>query len=176
MVQKTLFSAMESVIIMMKEVELKEKTAELAKMEAAEGGADILDRVEELGQMVKLAKEANEMVLLLLLLVLFLAYIDLKTCMFFDKKYGVLVFCLQQAGEIYGEKAVLCTELKELQSHVLSLSDERNESVATLHEVISVVVLSSSIYHLFFFFFNVVIEFQWGTAHLIRKQRTSFLI
>lgn len=153
MVQKTLFSAMESVIIMMKEVELKEKTAELAKMEAAEGGADILDRVEELGQMVKLAKEANEMVLLLLLLVLFLAYIDLKTCMFFDKKYGVLVFCLQQAGEIYGEKAVLCTELKELQSHVLSLSDERNESVATLHEVISVVVLSSSIYHLFFFFF-----------------------
>ncbi|CAA2995941.1 uncharacterized protein LOC111369878 [Olea europaea subsp. europaea] len=132
---KTLFSAMESVIIMMKEVELKEKTAELAKMEAAEGGADILDRVEELGQMVKLAKEANEMVLLLLLLVLFLAYIDLKTCMFFDKKYGVLVFCLQQAGEIYGEKAVLCTELKELQSHVLSLSDERNESVATLHEM-----------------------------------------
>ncbi|CAA2995940.1 rab11 family-interacting 3 [Olea europaea subsp. europaea] len=99
--KKTLFSAMESVIIMMKEVELKEKTAELAKMEAAEGGADILDRVEELGQMVKLAKEANEM----------------------------------QAGEIYGEKAVLCTELKELQSHVLSLSDERNESVATLHEM-----------------------------------------
>ncbi|XP_022847351.1 uncharacterized protein LOC111369878 [Olea europaea var. sylvestris] len=99
--KKTLFSAMESVIIMMKEVELKERTAALAKMGAAEGGADILDRVEELGQMVKRAKEANEM----------------------------------QAGEIYGEKAVLCTELKELQSRVLSLSDERNESVASLHEM-----------------------------------------
>ncbi|CAI9778523.1 unnamed protein product [Fraxinus pennsylvanica] len=99
--KKTRFSTMESVVIMMKEVELKEKTAELAKMEAAEGGADILDRVEELRQMVQHAKEANEM----------------------------------QAGEIYGEKAILSTELKELQSRVLSLSDERNESVATLHEM-----------------------------------------
>ncbi|XP_022869024.1 uncharacterized protein LOC111388525 isoform X2 [Olea europaea var. sylvestris] len=99
--KKTLFSAMESVISMMKEVELKEKNAEQAKMEAAKGSADILDRIEELRQMVQRAKEAND----------------------------------EHAGEVYGEKAILSTELKELRSRVLSLSDERDKSLAILHEI-----------------------------------------
>lgn len=64
MVQKTLFSAMESVISLMREVELQEKAAELAKEEAASGGFDILVRVEDLKQMLQHAKEANNMVVL----------------------------------------------------------------------------------------------------------------
>ncbi|KAK6120091.1 hypothetical protein DH2020_046221 [Rehmannia glutinosa] len=39
------------------------------------------------------------------------------------------------AGEVYGEKAVLATELRELQSRVLSLSDERDKSLAVLDEM-----------------------------------------
>ncbi|CAA2989018.1 calponin homology domain-containing [Olea europaea subsp. europaea] len=50
----------QNVISMMKKVELKEKNAEQANMEAAKGGAVILDRVEELRQMVQRAKEAND--------------------------------------------------------------------------------------------------------------------
>lgn len=41
----------------------------------------------------------------------------------------------QRAGEVYGEKAILATELRELQSRVLSLSDERDKSLAVLDEV-----------------------------------------
>jgi hypothetical protein len=44
-------------------------------------------------------------------------------------------FSLQHAGEIYGEKAILATELKELQSRLSSLSDERDNSLAILDEV-----------------------------------------
>ena len=62
MVQKTLFSAMESVMNMIKEVELQERAAERAKQEAAMGGLDILVKVEELKQMLAHAKEANDMV------------------------------------------------------------------------------------------------------------------
>lgn len=64
MVQKTLFLAMESVISLMREVELQEKAAEQAKEEAARGGFDILIRVEDLKQMLQHAKEANNMVIL----------------------------------------------------------------------------------------------------------------
>ncbi|GFP97849.1 hypothetical protein PHJA_001929000 [Phtheirospermum japonicum] len=94
--KKTLFAAMESVIRLMKQVELKEQIVEQAKKEAALGGKNILDKVEELKRMLQHAKEANDM----------------------------------HAGEVYGEKAILGTELKELQSRVLSLSDERDKSLA----------------------------------------------
>lgn len=47
---------------MMRQVELQEKIAELAKEEAARAGMDILSKVEELKQMLKHAKEANDMV------------------------------------------------------------------------------------------------------------------
>lgn len=42
---------------------------------------------------------------------------------------------LQHAGEVYGEKAILATEVKELQSRLLSLADERDKSLAVLDEV-----------------------------------------
>ncbi|KAI3460863.1 hypothetical protein Pfo_017526 [Paulownia fortunei] len=84
--KKTLFSAMQSVISLMREVELKEQAAEQAKVDAAMGGTDILVKLEELKQMLQLAKESNGM----------------------------------HAGEVYGEKAILATELRELQSRVLS--------------------------------------------------------
>lgn len=44
---------------------------------------------------------------------------------------------LQHGGEVFGEKAVLATEVKELQSRLLSLSDERDKSLAMLDEVCS---------------------------------------
>lgn len=43
---------------------------------------------------------------------------------------------LQHAGEVYGERAILATEVRELQSRLLSLSDERDKSLATLEEVL----------------------------------------
>lgn len=39
------------------------------------------------------------------------------------------------AGEVYGEKAILATEVRELQSRLLSLSDERNKALAMLDEM-----------------------------------------
>ncbi|CAI9774352.1 unnamed protein product [Fraxinus pennsylvanica] len=99
--KKTMFSVMESVISLMKEVELKEKDAEQAKEAAAKGGFDILSRAEDLKKMLQHAKEANDM----------------------------------HAGEVYGEKAILATELRELQSRVISLSDERDKSLAILDEI-----------------------------------------
>ncbi|KAL2556813.1 uncharacterized protein Fot_01552 [Forsythia ovata] len=99
--KKTLFSVMESVISLMKEVELKEKDAEQAEEEAAKGGFDILNRAEDLQKLLQHAKEANDM----------------------------------HAGEVYGEKAILATELRELQSRVFSLSDERDKSLAILDEM-----------------------------------------
>ncbi|KAL0418764.1 UNVERIFIED_CONTAM: hypothetical protein Sradi_1289900 [Sesamum radiatum] len=96
--KKTLFSAMQSVIKLMREVELREEAAEQAKVEAAAGGADILAEVEDLKQMV-------------------------------------FLFSTQHAGEVYGEKAILATELRELQSRVLCLTDERDKSLAVLLEM-----------------------------------------
>ncbi|KAF3436327.1 hypothetical protein FNV43_RR23419 [Rhamnella rubrinervis] len=99
--KRTLFIAMESVINMIREVELQEKAAEHAKEEAAKGGLDILIKVDELKQMLAHAKEANDM----------------------------------HAGEVYGEKAILATEARELQARLLNLSDERDTALATLEEM-----------------------------------------
>ncbi|XP_022771078.1 uncharacterized protein LOC111314213 [Durio zibethinus] len=99
--KKTLFQAMQSMMNLMREVELKEEAAEQAKEEAARGGLDILLRVEELKRTLPYAKEANDM----------------------------------HAGEVYGEKAILATEVRELQSRLLSLSEERDKSLAILDEM-----------------------------------------
>ncbi|XP_073283779.1 uncharacterized protein [Primulina huaijiensis] len=99
--KKTLFSAIESVINLMREVELKEQAAEEANEEAAKGGIDVLDKVEELKLILKHAKDANDM----------------------------------HAGEVYGERSILATELRELQSRVLYLSDERDKSLEVLNEM-----------------------------------------
>lgn len=62
MMQETLFLSLESLINLMKEVEIEEKAAEQAKMEAALGGSEILINVEELKKMLMHAKDANDMV------------------------------------------------------------------------------------------------------------------
>ncbi|XVF72453.1 hypothetical protein PTKIN_Ptkin12aG0122600 [Pterospermum kingtungense] len=99
--KKTLFQAMQSIMNLMRQVELKEEAAEQAKGEAARGGLDILLKVEELKQMLPHAKEANDML----------------------------------AGDIYGEKAVLATEVRELQSRLFILSEERDKSLSILDEM-----------------------------------------
>ncbi|KAJ7977438.1 Ubiquitin system component Cue [Quillaja saponaria] len=99
--KKILFSSMESLINLMRKVELQEKAADQAKMEAAQGGSSILIRVKDLKQLLEHAKEANNM----------------------------------HAGEVYGEKATLATEMNELQTLLLSLSDERDKSLAVLDEM-----------------------------------------
>ncbi|XP_008776441.1 uncharacterized protein LOC103696548 [Phoenix dactylifera] len=38
-------------------------------------------------------------------------------------------------GEVYGEKAILATEARELQSRLLNLSDERNKSLSVIEEI-----------------------------------------
>ncbi|XP_057964037.1 uncharacterized protein LOC131155125 [Malania oleifera] len=59
--KKILFSAMELVINLMREVEHQEKAAEQAKEEASRGGIDILAKVEEMKQMLRHANVANDM-------------------------------------------------------------------------------------------------------------------
>ncbi|KAJ8426631.1 hypothetical protein Cgig2_020567 [Carnegiea gigantea] len=99
--QDSLFSAMESVIGLMKEVEFQEKAAQVAKQDATRGGLKILEKVEELKKMLDHAKEANDM----------------------------------HAGEVYGEKSILATEVKELQTRLLGLSDEKDKSISILDEM-----------------------------------------
>ncbi|KAK4558464.1 hypothetical protein RGQ29_007984 [Quercus rubra] len=41
----------------------------------------------------------------------------------------------KHAGEVYGEKSILATEVRELQSRILSLADERDKSLAILNEM-----------------------------------------
>lgn len=62
MLQTTLFSAMDLVVNLMKEVEEKEKVAKQAKEEASSEGIDIYMKIEELKQTLVHAKEANDMV------------------------------------------------------------------------------------------------------------------
>ncbi|KAM2407973.1 hypothetical protein ACFX1X_027077 [Malus domestica] len=94
-------TAMESVISMMREVEVQEKAVDIVQEEASRGGLDIMVKVEELKQMLAHAKDANDM----------------------------------HAGEVFGEKAILATEARELQSRLLNLSDGRDKSLAILNEV-----------------------------------------
>lgn len=99
--KKTMFAAMEFLISLMKEVDHQEKAAEQADEESAIGGHGILQRVDDLKEMLKHAKEANDM----------------------------------HAGEVYGEKAILATEVKELHSRLLNLADERDKSLAIVDEM-----------------------------------------
>ncbi|TQD95341.1 hypothetical protein C1H46_019133 [Malus baccata] len=62
MLQKTLFSAMELVINMMREVEVQENAVDIVQEEASRGGLDIMVKVEELKRMLAHAKDANDMV------------------------------------------------------------------------------------------------------------------
>lgn len=97
----SLFSAVESVMGLIKEVEFQEKAAQAAKEDATRGGLKILEKVEELKKMLNHAREANDM----------------------------------HAGEVYGEKSILATEVKELQNRLLGLSDEKEKSIYILDEM-----------------------------------------
>ncbi|CAB77773.1 hypothetical protein [Arabidopsis thaliana] len=99
--KRTLFTVMESIMNLMREVELQEKEAEKAKEDASIGGFDTLDKVEELKKMLEHAKEANDMA----------------------------------AGEVYGERSILTTEVNELENRLISLSEERDNSLSVLDEM-----------------------------------------
>ena len=62
MAQIALRSAKDSLLSFINEVEMKEKSVEKAREEAAHGGLDTLARVEDLKKMLQRAKEANDMV------------------------------------------------------------------------------------------------------------------
>lgn len=55
-------SEIESIVDLMRQVDLCEKEASLAKEAASKAGLDILAKVEDLKEMLKHAKEANNMV------------------------------------------------------------------------------------------------------------------
>ncbi|KAK1292344.1 hypothetical protein QJS10_CPB17g01929 [Acorus calamus] len=96
-----MLSAMESVMSMMKEVELKENKAKHAKEEALNAGQVILKKVEEMKNMLKDEKEKNDL----------------------------------HCGSVYGERAILATEARELQSRLLNLSAQRDYSLSMIGEM-----------------------------------------
>ncbi|KAL0724118.1 hypothetical protein Bca4012_038717 [Brassica carinata] len=59
--KKTLLAVMDSVMNLMKEVEIEEKDVEKSESEAARGSLDTLEKVEEFKKMLEHAKEANDM-------------------------------------------------------------------------------------------------------------------
>ncbi|KAG6528575.1 hypothetical protein ZIOFF_010754 [Zingiber officinale] len=97
-----LFSAVESMTSMMKEVELHEERSKHAKEAASSAAEDILSDAEELKKILIHAKEAKDMV---------------------------------HAGEIYGEKAILATEARELQYRLFGLSNDTKKSLTLIGEV-----------------------------------------
>ena len=62
MLQRTLFTVMESIMNLMREVEIQEKDAEKVKEDATRGGFDTLKKVEDLKKILAHAKEGNDMV------------------------------------------------------------------------------------------------------------------
>ncbi|KAK4776313.1 hypothetical protein SAY86_005001 [Trapa natans] len=62
--RKNLFTAMESVINTMKEVEERGRAADQAREEAAHRSSDVWRRIEELKRMIQSAKEANDMIII----------------------------------------------------------------------------------------------------------------
>ncbi|KAM1822559.1 hypothetical protein ACFX1X_024959 [Malus domestica] len=135
MLQKTLFSAMESVINMMREVEVQEKAVDIVQEEASRGGLDIMVKVEELKRMLAHAKDANDIV---------------------------------HAREVFGKKAILATEARELQSRLLNLSDERDKSLAILNEGESATVKAQSK--------RISNGFSRKCAALVKEQRARIYI
>ncbi|GAB2234292.1 hypothetical protein Drorol1_Dr00003539 [Drosera rotundifolia] len=99
--KKILNSEMQSVVQMIREVELQEKALSEVKEMAANGGSEILAEVEEIRKIIFHAKEENDM----------------------------------HAGEVNGEKAILTTEMKELQARLLCMSEERDESLSILNKM-----------------------------------------
>ncbi|CAF2141382.1 ELKS/Rab6-interacting/CAST family member 1 isoform X1 [Brassica rapa] len=99
--KRTLFTVMESIMNLMREVEIQEKDAEKVKEDAARGGFDTLQKVEDLKKILAHAKEGNDM----------------------------------DAGQVYGEKSILTTEVNERENRLLNLSEERDKSLSLLDEM-----------------------------------------
>lgn len=92
--------------------------------------------------------------------------------------FKIIIFgLLQHAGEVYGEKAILATEVKELQSRLLNLADERDKSLAILDEVMKFLLCGDNT----FFPFIVWILSYVSTPvvlleeYFVRIKRTSLL-
>lgn len=96
-----LLPSLELVTRMIEDVELLEEKAKVAKRESSISGTSILNKVEELKEMLNHAKEANDM----------------------------------HAGEVSGERSILTTEARELQSRLERLSEERNIYLAVIEEI-----------------------------------------
>uniref|UniRef100_A0A1J3HP15 CUE domain-containing protein n=1 Tax=Noccaea caerulescens TaxID=107243 RepID=A0A1J3HP15_NOCCA len=99
--KRTLFTVMDSIMNLMREVEHQEKDAEKLKENATRGGFDTLNKVEDLKKILAHAKERNDM----------------------------------DAGEVYGERSILSTEVTELENRLLNLSEDRDKSLSVLHEM-----------------------------------------
>lgn len=56
----------------------------------------------------------------------------------------IIYLCTQDAGEVYGERSVLATEVNELENRLLNLSEERDKSLSVLDEVRAGLFISSS--------------------------------
>lgn len=54
--------------------------------------------------------------------------------------YQFQCLCLQHAGEVYGEKAVLATESQELQRRLIQLRAEKDKAFAAVSEVCGLLV------------------------------------
>lgn len=51
-----------------------------------------------------------------------------------DGKSNSLPLSLQRAGEVYGEKSILATEARELQSRLFYMSEERDKHLSLIDE------------------------------------------
>lgn len=47
----------------------------------------------------------------------------------------IISYVTQDAGEVYGERSILSTEVTELENRLLNLSEDRDKSLSVLHEV-----------------------------------------
>lgn len=52
---------------------------------------------------------------------------------------------LQHAAEVYGERVILSTEARELQSHLFRLLDERDKSIAIIVQVLQFSLLFNTV-------------------------------
>lgn len=71
-------------------------------------------------------------------------------CLDFNRE---LIVCMSQdAGEVYGERSILTTEVNELENRLLNLSEERDKSLSVLDEVrAGHTIRSNLIYSVFLF-------------------------
>ncbi|XP_010942483.1 uncharacterized protein [Elaeis guineensis] len=95
-------------------------------MSAKESVTNLMKEVEQLEERAKQTKEAA----LTAGQDILLKVVELKQMLKHAKEANDM-----HTGEVYGEKVILATEARELQSRLLSLSDERNKSLSVIEEI-----------------------------------------